>query len=334
MAGEVRQKIDGGTAQNVANCLWAFATLGELQGGEGRGAGAGRGALMQGGVGPPWLWAASRRWGECLGGQAGSGGTGGGQCWVRNAGACVQTDLLFSAVHPHTLPPHMGAVPSPTGFHPGDEVMAALAAAIKQKLPECTSQVGWVGAHLFHSRSRSSGGGGGGGASAPAAAGTAAGASSGGSSSRTETDTSGGTVHPPAPRDPPAFPLPPTPGPLAPILPQNISNAILAFAKLEWAPGAAVLEGLAAEALAKIRTFSPQAWFGYFWAQGAHMYDVERMYCAAPLFETPCTATLPNAGPAGVWRARPSHVCATLCVTVPPPPSRHPARPSPTRCGA
>jgi len=37
-----------------------------------------------------------------------------------------------------------------------------------------------------------------------------------------------------------------------------MSNAVLAFAKLEFHPGDAVLEGLAAEALRKIRTFSPQ----------------------------------------------------------------------------
>lgn len=40
---------------------------------------------------------------------------------------------------------------------------------------------------------------------------------------------------------------------------QNMSNTVLAFAKLEFQPGEAVLEGLAREAVAKIQTFSPQA---------------------------------------------------------------------------
>lgn len=39
---------------------------------------------------------------------------------------------------------------------------------------------------------------------------------------------------------------------------QNMSNTVLAFAKLEFQPGDAVLEGLAKEAVAKIQTFSPQ----------------------------------------------------------------------------
>lgn len=37
-----------------------------------------------------------------------------------------------------------------------------------------------------------------------------------------------------------------------------MSNTVLAFAKLEFQPGEAVLEGLAREAVAKISTFSPQ----------------------------------------------------------------------------
>lgn len=40
--------------------------------------------------------------------------------------------------------------------------------------------------------------------------------------------------------------------------PQNISNTVLALAKLEFDPGDELLEGLSSEALRKIKSFTPQ----------------------------------------------------------------------------
>jgi hypothetical protein len=49
---------------------------------------------------------------------------------------------------------------------------------------------------------------------------------------------------------------------------KNMSNVVLSFAKLEFSPGAELLEGLAAEALKKIRSFSPQVREGVWWRRG------------------------------------------------------------------
>ncbi len=56
----------------------------------------------------------------------------------------------------------------------------------------------------------------------------------------------------------PSWPVPlALPPPLHPA-PQNMSNAVLAFAKLEYRPPDSCLEGLARTALQRIKTFSPQ----------------------------------------------------------------------------
>lgn len=47
--------------------------------------------------------------------------------------------------------------------------------------------------------------------------------------------------------------------------PQNMSNAVLAFAKLEYRPPDSCLEGLARTALQRIKTFSPQALSNTLW---------------------------------------------------------------------
>lgn len=52
---------------------------------------------------------------------------------------------------------------------------------------------------------------------------------------------------------------------------QNMSNAVLAFAKLEYRPPDSCLEGLARTALQRIKTFSPQV--GGWWAAGCAALD-------------------------------------------------------------
>ena len=48
---------------------------------------------------------------------------------------------------------------------------------------------------------------------------------------------------------------------LADFTPQNMSNTVMAFARLEYDPGA-LLPALAAEAHKKLPDFSPQVWPG------------------------------------------------------------------------
>lgn len=97
--------------------------------------------------------------------------------------------------------------------------------------------------------------------------------------------------HPPAAAHPPFLSRPPRK--------QNMSNAVLAFAKLEYRPRDSCLEGLARAALQRIKTFSPQALSNTLWGLSKLDIQVPPARCGlVPLQSAACAPLLPSRAPA------------------------------------
>lgn len=121
----MKGKAAQGNAQNVANMLWAFATLGEpaQRGWEAGGRPLSRPFEKGGWRGQPGSSARV----QATGAEQPLKGSG-----VRSLQAALPVAGLTD-----TRPS-----PSPAGHHPGDDVMQALAEAVQAKLWEFTAQVG------------------------------------------------------------------------------------------------------------------------------------------------------------------------------------------------